>query len=67
MIKKPETSIWKNTPEGKKHIKTKIGLPSPIPKQGESVYDSDFGNTICTGLEYSGSENNIREVILTIQ
>jgi len=67
MVKDPETTIWKDTSEGKTLIKTKKGLPLPIPKQGDSVYDNEFGETICTGVTYSGSEYDVREIMLTIQ
>ena len=67
MFKNPETTIWKITSEGKTLIKTKTGIPSPAPKQGESVYDNELGNAICTGIKCSGSGNNILEVELTIK
>ncbi len=67
MIENPKTTIWKDTAKGKICVKTRVGLPTPIPKQGDSVFDNEFGNTICTGLTCSGSENNVQEVMLTIQ
>jgi len=66
MVTTPKTTIWENTSKEKILIKTKNGLPSPIPKQGESVYDPEYGNTVCSGITCSGSENEVIEVKLTI-
>lgn len=66
MVTNPKTTIWENTFKETKLIKTKNGLPSPIPKQGESVYDPEYGNTVCAGITCSGSGNEVTEVKLNI-
>jgi len=63
----PKTTIWKLTSNGQSLIKTLSGIPSPIPKQGEEVYNNEFGKTICTGLSCSGSQNTVVEVRLMVQ
>ncbi len=65
-----KTTIWRTTKERLSVlVAEKRGLPSPIPKTGQPVATSDFGNTICTGVTTSGSGNNeiVVEIKLTIE
>ena len=62
-----KTTIWRNDRNGTILVAEQPGLPSPIPKMGQSVFMPDFGNTVCTGVTTSGSDNAVTEVQLTIQ
>jgi len=67
MIKSPQTTIWENTPSGKKLVKSRAGLPIPTPRQGEFIQDREFGRTICSGVTCSGSNEEVIGIQLTIQ
>ena len=67
MNNNPKTTIWENTSACTKLVKTRNGIPYPTPKQGELVYDPEFGETICSGTTKVGSDDTIIEVKLTIK
>lgn len=67
MINHPKTTIWRNSPDGTILVETRNNLPSPIPRQGQLIYDPKFGETICSGITYSGSDNAVIEVRLTLR
>jgi len=67
MINHPKTTIWRNSPDGLVLVETRNNLPSPIPKQGQTVYDPKLGEAICSGITYSGGDNAVIEVQLTLR
>ncbi|MBN1290396.1 MAG: hypothetical protein JXB48_01030 [Candidatus Latescibacteria bacterium] len=63
----PKTTIWRSSPDGMILVKEIKGIITPEPKQGQTVYIPNLGDTICTGITSSGSENTVIEVQLSIK
>lgn len=62
-----KTTIWSNDQGKTVLVAEQPGLPSPIPKRGQSVFMPGFGDTVCTGITTSGSDKEVVEVQLTIR
>lgn len=65
MYTPPKTTIWRSGQNGLVLVSERNGLPSPVPRQGEVVFVPGIGETICSGLQFSGKD--LIEVALTIR
>ena len=67
MNTQPKTTIWRNSPDGPVLVSERSGILSPIPQKGQTVLIPNLGETICSGLTYSGIDNTVIEVALTLR